>query len=169
MRTNRCYKCRGKTRKAERIQKWTVGGTEYSVPVPARECVECDEVVLDGPSLIRAELTVAAEVARTGTISRETFRFMRRAIGMRAVDLAELLDVEPETISHWETGRSTVPRAAWVVMRDLVLDAVSGRATTKERLQEKGRPRARVSLPLLALGGLALFAAARVSAKPRKA
>lgn len=146
-------------RRAKREKKWSVAGTEYRVAIPAWACTQCDEVVLDGPSLVRAELTVAAELAKKGPIGPETFRFMRRAIATRAAEIARLLDVSPETVSHWENGRNAPPRAAWMLVSGLVLDAAAGETSTRERLESAAVARrkraARVALTLLSVAGFA--------------
>lgn len=51
------------------------------------------------------------------------FRAMRRAAGITARGLADLLGVAPETVSHWERGRLPVPRMAFALLRMLALDA----------------------------------------------
>jgi transcriptional regulator with XRE-family HTH domain len=65
----------------------------------------------------------------------ETFKFMRKALGLRAVDIAELLDVAAETLSRWETGQRPVDRASWIAVSAMVLDKLEGRTTTLDRLK----------------------------------
>ena len=50
---------------------------------------------------------------------------MRKSVPLSAVELASLLRVAPETISRWETGERAVDRAAWLVVRALVLEPES--------------------------------------------
>src|SRR5207253_1158815 len=85
-----------------------VDGHRFSAFVPALRCECCGEVYLDGQALSRFELLVAGELARSGAQSGEAFQFMRKSIGMRAIDLGKLLDVSHETISRWETGKRPV-------------------------------------------------------------
>ncbi len=39
------------------------------------------------------------------------YKYARKALGLRQVDLASLLCVEPETVSRWENDRMPMPRA----------------------------------------------------------
>jgi transcriptional regulator with XRE-family HTH domain len=47
---------------------------------------------------------------------------MRKALGLRAADLAEMLDVTPETLSRWETGKLPMGRTSWLTLSSLALD-----------------------------------------------
>ena len=51
-----------------------------------------------------------------------------RLSGLRAAELARLLDVTPETISHWETGKASPNRAAFVA----VCAMIRGRARRED-------------------------------------
>ena len=98
-------------------------------------CVRC------GNSEVRPssrELAVAREFADVGVDMGEAFRRMRKALGLRATDLAQLLDLTPETISHWETGKVVINRAAFVALGAMVQDAIDGRTTTPRQAR---RPR----------------------------
>lgn len=84
-----------------------------------------------------------------GPVDNESFRFLRKKSGVKAAELAELLGVRPETVSAWETGRSAVNRAAWMVVAQIALDRLEGGAPMRERLEAiaKGRrPKKRVNL-----------------------
>ena len=87
------------------------------------------------------ELAVAREFADVGVDTGEAFRRMRKALGLRATDLAQLLDLTPETISHWETGKVVINRAAFVALGAMVQDAIDGRTTTRDRLAALGKRR----------------------------
>ncbi len=94
----------------------------------------------------RFQLAACCELANAGVHTGEAIRLMRKALRLRAVDLARLLDLTPETISHWETGRARPNRAAFITLCALIQDAIDGRTTTRDRLTvlSKGRayPRA---------------------------
>lgn len=139
----RCVKCGAKAkrfRKAKREQRYQIGETTYYTSVPMQECPSCGEGYVDGPALKAAELTVAAEVARRGPAAGTSFRFMRKVLGIRGNEIAELLGVRPETISRWEKGRGEVDRSAWAVLSSIVLEERDGRRTLRERLETLRRP-----------------------------
>lgn len=154
----RCIACGGGMRRAKRERTWTVAGTEYGISIPAWACTKCDEVLLDGPSLVRAELTVATRIANDGPVNGETFRFLRKVLPLRASELGQILDVRAETLSHWETGHSPTPLAEWMLVSALVLDKAGGGNAVRERLDAVAAARkrnTRVALTLLSIAGLA--------------
>ncbi len=79
-------------------------------------------------------LGICCELANAGVHTGEAIRLMREALSLRAMDLARLLDLTPETISHWETGKARPNRAAFVTLGALIQDAFDGRTTTRDRL-----------------------------------
>ena len=68
---------------------------------------------------------------------------MRRVLGAKAVDVAELFGVTPETISRWETGRVPFDRAAWITLGTIVLDRLEGSEVTIDRLRAAATPNTR--------------------------
>jgi DNA-binding XRE family transcriptional regulator len=109
--------------------------------VSAIKCGACGESVLNGADLGRAELLAGAEAMARGLRDGGTFKFIRKALGMRASELGTLLDVSPETISRWENGHRAAERSVWNTLADLVADQLEGTHTTLTRLTV---PRARV-------------------------
>lgn len=128
-----------------------VSGVTASVAVAGNQCTKCRETHVP-PSVVQEfELAVACELADRGVRTGEAVRHMRKVLGLRAADLARLLDLTPETISHWETGKAPIGRAAFVVLGALVQDALEGRSSTRDRLAalDDGRPRPKVLRPKL--------------------
>jgi putative zinc finger/helix-turn-helix YgiT family protein len=122
-------------RRGTRIEKLVVEGRTFTAEVNTKRCSKCDEALVALEELALFEVAVAAELARSGARSGEAIRFMRRAIGLRASDLASLLDVAPETLSRWETGEREAPRAYVAVVGGIVLDQVAGCTITADRLR----------------------------------
>lgn len=138
-----CVRCGTKAkrfRKAKREQRYQVGETTYHANVPMLQCPGCGEGYVEGPDLKTAELAVAAEVARRGPAAGFSFRFMRKVLGIRGNEMAELLGVRPETISRWEQGRGHVDRSAWTVLSAIVIEEREGRRSLRERLETLRRP-----------------------------
>jgi putative zinc finger/helix-turn-helix YgiT family protein len=133
----RCVKC-GSDQIGESTapDTFSIAGQTFTADVPALRCAACDAVVFDVPALKEFERAAARELARHGPAVGETFRFMRKALGMRGVDMAELLDVPPETLSRWETGKLAMARTAWLTLSSLVLDFDG----TQERLRAMREP-----------------------------
>lgn len=105
--------------------------------VRATRCEACGEVYTDGPDLGRAEVLAAFEAVRAGLRDGPTLNWARRALGLRATDLADLLDVAPETVSRWENGHRSADRSVWNTMADLLANAVEGNTATLDLLRQK--------------------------------
>jgi len=88
----------------------------------------------------RFELLAARWLADDGARSAEAFRFMRKALGLQAVALAELLDSTPETISRWEHGKRPVDARAFALLGVMVADRIAGRNDTRARLEALRSP-----------------------------
>ncbi len=110
----------------KRVLKRKIAGRTYSVDVPVRVAEDGEEVI-DGAAAADADLAIAASMAADGPVLGETFAWMRRALGLQAKVLAELLDVRPESVSRWERGERPMDRAAWLLVADLVLERAGKR------------------------------------------
>ncbi len=121
-------------------------GVVASAVAPAGRCPGCGEVHFDDEAVWRAHLAIGCALADRGVHTGDALRHMRSALGLRAADLAHLLGVTPETISHWETGRLSPGRAAFVAVGAMIDDVIAGRTTTRDRLAmlAEGKPYPRV-------------------------
>jgi putative zinc finger/helix-turn-helix YgiT family protein len=152
----RCHSCGSESlRQSTEVVRARLrsSGIRASATVPVRQCATCGETYLEGSVLQAFEVAVARELANKGVRTGEAFRFMRTVLGLRAADLAKLLGVTPETISHWETGKVAVNRATFVAVGALVEDAAEGRSTTHSRFARLAadRPYPKVLRPKLQL------------------
>jgi putative zinc finger/helix-turn-helix YgiT family protein len=137
----RCYACKGEELVAVTVDlERKIGGRVFKAAVRAARCAKCGEETYAGPELEAFDLAVAGELANHGVASAEGFSFMRRALGMMARDLAELLDVAPETVSRWEHGKLPLDRGPVALLSAMVLDRLEGRTTTLDRLKTLLRP-----------------------------
>lgn len=137
----RCSNCSGKVEKTQAPESVRVGRHLFSARVPAFRCRDCGEVYFQGPALERFELLVAVELARAGEASGEVMRFIRKALGLKAAELAELLDVTPETVSRWETGKQPLEHRAMAVLGSLVIERAEGRTAVLDTLKALRTPR----------------------------
>ena len=117
-----------------------VAGHLFVAFVPARECTSCGESYFDSAAVECFELHVAMRLVDAGLVNGDAFRFMRKALRMHASELAELLDVAPETVSRWETEKRAVTRGACAIVAGLVRDAFEGRTVTVDNLRRLQRP-----------------------------
>ena len=138
----RCYNCEGgRLIKAKVEERVKVGRRTFVSTLPVIRCSTCGEETFAGPDLQALELRIAGELARHGEVAAEAFSFMRRVLGVRAMDLAEYLDVTPETVSRWEHGKQPIDRGAAALLSAMVVDRLEGRTTTVDRLKTLLKPR----------------------------
>lgn len=133
-----------------------VAGHTFAGVVPAQRCTRCGEVYFLPGALGRLELLAAHRLAAAGERAGEAVKFMRKALGMRAIDLAELLDVTPDTVSRWETDKSPIGRGELALLGALVDDRIAGHTSTLDRLQGLRKPARlgrRVKLEVVDTGG----------------
>jgi putative zinc finger/helix-turn-helix YgiT family protein len=144
---NPCAECKcRRVRKGVVEESLTVGGVTFKAALPASICRGCgtDYVSLD--DLARFELAVGAWLGDHGVRTPETFRFMRKALGLKAADLAALLDLTPETISRWENGKGTIDLGAFALLGKLIADQIAGTddtITLLRTIRTPGKPPSR--------------------------
>src|SRR5690606_18665836 len=113
----------------------TVAGTTFTAETTVDACARCGEPNVPVALVIAFERAVAAELARRGPISGETFRWIRKAAALERMDMSQLLGVSIETIASWEEERRPMDVAAWTVIASLALDAIEGPRPLRARMK----------------------------------
>src|SRR5437899_11852975 len=136
MKKTRCPSC-SKTafQPATYAARRDLDGRRFTADVPARKCAACGELLVSGPGMAAFERAITVELARGGDVGPESFRWLRKAAGLKAVRLAELLDVTPMQVSRWENGRKPLERRAVALVSALALEQVEGKAATRAVLE----------------------------------
>ncbi len=128
-----------------------VGSRVFSREVAAQTCGACGAIFYDGPGLVAFEQDVVRWLAENGFASGEEFKLLRKTAGLWASELADLLGVSAETVSHWENDKHPFDRSTQTTLASLVLDHLDGRSTTLARLKKIREPatrlQGRISLP----------------------
>lgn len=138
----KCPLCKkGSLRKTDRPDRIEVAGHVFTTTLAALTCDACGESTIAGPDLERFERAAARALAERGEASGAAFRFMRKAVGLAANDLAALLGTTPETISRWETGKHPLDPMAWRTLSLLVREASEGSMAGLEMLRARLRAR----------------------------
>lgn len=135
-----CAVCRGPLEPALVEDTIKVDGHTFAAQLPAQRCTKCSETYLTADAVGQFELAVALRLADAGAGSGDGFRFMRKALGLKSVELAGLLDVAAETMSRWESGKLTVPRSSAALLTAMVHDTVDGKTTTRDQLSRLQKP-----------------------------
>lgn len=118
---------------------------------PQQVCASCGERAYDAKDLAAAEDAITRELVARGVRDPAVFRHLRKTLGLKATEFADLLGVTAETISRWENGHNEPDRAVWATMEHLVDDHFGNRTTTFDRLRAFGEtriPRGPVALRL---------------------
>jgi DNA-binding transcriptional regulator YiaG len=137
-----CANCRNQGfREASAALSRHVAGRELRMILPFRACTSCGAKYYATQDLARFDLAAAVALASAAIVEPEALKFMRKATGLRAAELADLLAVRPETISRWESGKAKIDRAAYATLRQLLLDRLVGGDATQAGLRLLMHPR----------------------------
>src|SRR6266545_3612241 len=137
-----CAVCnQGKTEMADVELRREIAGHLFTATVRGWTCDACDEEVYEAADIERFDAAVALALAQAGAGGGEVFRLMRKVLGMRAVDLAELLGVTPETISRWETDKHPIDHEALALLSLLVMDHAKGSTASLDALRGRVEPK----------------------------
>jgi DNA-binding transcriptional regulator YiaG len=118
-----------------------VCGHSFTAQLPAEKCEFCGQVVIQGHDVRLFELRVAVEIAKAGLRTGESFKYLRKAVGMEAANLAELLDVPVEYVGYWESGSWPVDPRAHAVLCSFVLGKFEQRPSSLDCLRVLRKPR----------------------------
>lgn len=114
----------------------TVAGQEYRFTEQAFACQECGEVLIPGEEVDRTDRELIGFIAR-GPAGGDALRRLRKYLGLKAKDVAALLDVSPVTISRWENGHHPVDEAPFRLLALAALENLEGRRDTLELLESR--------------------------------
>src|SRR5262249_22751924 len=79
--------------------------------------------------------------AKAGLRTGDAFRFLRTALGISETAFAGLIDVPPECVGYWETGKWLVDPRALALLSGLVLANFEGRQAALDGLAVLRTPR----------------------------
>ncbi len=113
----RCPSCK----KEDTLRPWSGTITLSGVEIQTRgqQCSTCGEQLFDYEEVGRQEQVLAAALVERGIRKGNEFALVRKAAGFKAVEVAELFGVRPETVSRWEHGESEIPRTAAFALAEL--------------------------------------------------
>lgn len=138
---DRCTNCGKATLQAgDQPITLDVGDRSFDALAKGWHCESCGERSYDGRDIEQLERLAAAWLAEHGVRTPAELKFMRKAVGIRAADLAAWLGVTPETVSHWETGKHAADLAVRGAIAAIVLDATRNETTTRNLLGAQGNP-----------------------------
>src|SRR5260370_35327892 len=102
----RCSRCgKGALRSITHPAKREIDGRVFAADVRATRCDACGEVLISGPGMLAFDRALTGELARSGTVGPQGFRWLRKAARLPPVRLAERLRVPPRTGSPRQNGK----------------------------------------------------------------
>lgn len=109
------------TCKKDTLRAWEGPITRLGVEIVARgqRCLSCGEELFDYDELDRQDALIADALVTRGIRTGEQFVFVRKSAGLKAVEVAELFDVRPETVWRWEHDETEIPRIAAFALAEL--------------------------------------------------
>lgn len=131
----KCTKCGARMRAAKVEHRLEVSGIELAGELKGQVCGECGEESIELTELARFELGTAAALAGVGVCTGEAFKFIRKALGMRAADVGEVLGVAAETVSRWENGQRDMDPHAFALLGEIAIAQAEGRPSPAERFK----------------------------------
>jgi len=141
---SRCVKCGGtELPEVDHVLPMTVAGQKFELANVMQVCANCHEAYLAPELLERFEKRAALELARAGVRTAEAVRFMRKGLGMRAQDFAELIGQTAENISRVENGKVPPDLRTVSILGSLLEDQENGTTATLDKLRAlRGQKRA---------------------------
>ncbi|MGH7270039.1 MAG: hypothetical protein ACREJ3_06370, partial [Polyangiaceae bacterium] len=131
-----------------RLEK-RIGGLHFVIELP-RTATKTEAV--EARHLAVMERFIMSKLCECGKPSKDGFKFLRTRSRIKAVDLARLIDVTPETISRWERedDKNEVPGSAWELVVTVAEEYLKGKTDTLDRLRQRHErrehPPARLSM-----------------------
>lgn len=119
----KCDPCGAQMKSGRENYRYTECGldTVTLANVEVRRCPECGEYEVDIPRMEELHRVIAQEVAsKSARLAAQEVRFLRKYLGFSGVDFAATLDVTPETVSRWETGKKQMSPVAERALRLMV-------------------------------------------------
>lgn len=107
----KCPECGGKLKKSKRTYRYTESGLDnvYLKDIDIYKCVECKAEMPAIPQMEKLHGLIAAAIIRKNApLSGKEIVFIRKEMGLKAKDLAQMLNVSPVTVSRWENGAEEI-------------------------------------------------------------
>src|SRR3989304_2095327 len=111
MRAPKCERCGGPMKATVKDTPYVGSGLPNVVLKGIRvyTCAACSEEVPEIPNLLQLHQVIAKAVLTKDTLlTGPEIRFLRRHMGLKAKEFAELVGTTDVTISRWETGANKI-------------------------------------------------------------
>jgi putative transcriptional regulator len=137
----KCEECGGQTALKRGIYHYVKSGLDnvYLVNVEIRRCESCGCETPRIPRINELHSVIGSAIALKGeSLSGAEARYLRKHLGLKGKEWAELLHVDVSTLSRWEGGEHTIGPQSDMLMRLFYFTILAQRgASLPERLIEK--------------------------------
>lgn len=118
----RCYSCKSEMKKTRMNYSYKESGLDNVVlkGITAYVCPRCGEVnpVIRNALAMHRRLAQAI-VSKKSILSNRELIFLRKEMGIKAIDLAQIMGVSKVTVSRWENGKERISSVADRLVRTL--------------------------------------------------
>jgi YgiT-type zinc finger domain-containing protein len=137
----KCEQCGGKTEIKRGIYQYVESGLDnvYLVNVDRRVCESCGAVAPRIPHINELHAVIGRAIALKGEpLSGSEARYLRKHLGLKGKEWAELLRVDVTTLSRWEGEEQKIGPQSDLLLRLLYFSVLAERgAELPERLTER--------------------------------
>ncbi len=119
-----CQMCEAKMGKKVADYQYTDCGLQNVLlkKIEVLICTKCDEEEILIPHIEQLHQLIAKVVAsQRHRLLPQEIRFLRSHLGWSGIDFSKAIDVTPETVSRWETGKSQMSLSLERFLRLLVI------------------------------------------------
>lgn len=120
----KCLACGAKTTTRKESHHYTESGLPnvLLLGIEIARCASCGEYFVTIPAMDGLHRAIAhALVEKPGRLTHDEVRFLRKHMGLSAVDFARLIDASPATVSRWERGTQPMGGMAERLLRLMVV------------------------------------------------
>jgi len=132
-----CYNCKSVMKKTKTDYPYKESGLDNVVlkGISAYVCPSCGEVnpIIRNPLAVHQRLAETL-ISKKSILSNREIIFLRKEMGIKAIDLARIMGVSKVTVSRWENGRERISSVADRLVRTLY------RLKTLEQMCALARP-----------------------------
>lgn len=135
----KCESCGAQMKVGRENYRYAESGldTVTLVDIEVRRCPECGAYEVSIPRIEELHRLIAQQVAlKRARLTPQEIRFLRKYLGFSGVDFAATLDVTPETVSRWETGKKQMSPVAERALRLMIFVRSPVEAYPLEKLAE---------------------------------
>ena len=143
-----CLECGGKLT----VTRETIPYRQSGLPnvflrnVEIRRCPSCGEVYEVIPRIEQLHALLARAVAtKRAKLTAGEIRFLRKWLGWDQAEFATRMDVQPETVSRWESGAQVVSGTTERLLRLMALTQQPKRNYTLDMLREVAKGAAKTT------------------------